>query len=159
MQQKQVHIKGTSMWEIFFRIKILQRKASLKVCLYYTANALRCRTGTLLHRTCDVTVMQCHMKDYLFISFIYNIRRMARQIPIMQMHKFRGCHPETHYLRSPVLDAGGKTRGPGENLQKQAWPGNQMHKCQDWGWNPGLTGAKRRKTRYANLLPLIEILT
>ena len=30
-------------------------------------------------------------------------------------------------LRSPVLDVGGKTGGPGENLQKKAWTGNQMH--------------------------------
>ena len=34
--------------------------------------------------------------------------------------------PETD-LRSPVLDAGGKTGGPRENLRKQAWTGNQMH--------------------------------
>ena len=26
----------------------------------------------------------------------------------------------------PVLDAGGKTGGPGENLRKQVWTGNQM---------------------------------
>ena len=33
---------------------------------------------------------------------------------------------ETYYLRSPVLDAGGKTRRPRENLRKQAWTGNQI---------------------------------
>ena len=31
--------------------------------------------------------------------------------------------PDTDNLRSPVLDAGGKTGGPGE----QAWTGNRMH--------------------------------
>ena len=42
------------------------------------------------------------------------------------------------YSRSPVLDAGGKTGGPGENLRKQVWTGNQMHiRLRDWESNPG----------------------
>ncbi len=31
------------------------------------------------------------------------------------------------YLRSIVLDAGGKPENPEKNLQKQIWTGNQMH--------------------------------
>ena len=31
------------------------------------------------------------------------------------------------YEISPVLDAGGKTGGPGVNLRKRAWTRNQMH--------------------------------
>ena len=42
------------------------------------------------------------------------------------------------YLRSPVLDARGKTGVPGENLRKQVWTGNQMHIwCRDWESNSG----------------------
>ena len=36
------------------------------------------------------------------------------------------------------LDAEGKTGGPGENLRKQVWTGNQMHIWpRDWESNPG----------------------
>ena len=32
----------------------------------------------------------------------------------------------------------GKTEGPGENLRKQVWTGNQMHiRRRDWESNPG----------------------
>ena len=60
------------------------------------------------------------------------------------------------YLRSPVLDAGGKTGGPGENLWKEAsldWKPN-AHKCQDRWWNPGLIGSKRRTTHTLTCFPL-----
>ena len=30
-------------------------------------------------------------------------------------------------MRNPVLGAGEKTGGPGENPRKQAWTGNQKH--------------------------------
>ena len=91
--------------------------------------------------------------SYLYFSriifiylFIYNIRRKTRQIPIVQMQYIQGT-PQCNawrqiYLRSPVLDAGGKTGVPGENLWKQVWTGNQMHiRRQDWESNPGPIGA------------------
>ena len=62
---------------------------------------------------------------------------------------------ETDYSRSPVLDAGGKTGGPGENLRKQVWAENQMHiRRLDWESNPGplVHSAGEEPLRY--LLPL-----
>ena len=58
------------------------------------------------------------------------------------------------YLRSQVLDAGGKTGVPRENLWKQVWTGNQMHIWhRDWESNPGplVDSAGEEPLRY--LLP------
>ena len=45
---------------------------------------------------------------------------------------------QKHIYRNLVLDAGGKTGGPGKNLQKQVWTGNQMHTwLLDWESNSG----------------------
>ena len=47
----------------------------------------------------------------------------------------------------------GKPEDPGKPMEASLdWKPN-AHKCQNRGSNPGLIGAKRRKIRYANLLP------
>ena len=90
--------------------------------------------------------------------FIYNIRRKTRQIPIVQIHWIQGkslCNAWRQIsLRSPVLDAGGKTGVPRENLRKQVWTGNQMHMAPGLVSNPGplVHSAGEEPLRY--LLPL-----
>ena len=51
-------------------------------------------------------------------------------------------------FKKPSFRCRRKTGGHGENLLKQAWTGNQMHKCRDQESNLGLIGAKREKIRY-----------
>ena len=58
--------------------------------------------------------------------------------------------PETDLFKKPSF------RCRRENLQKQAWAGNQ-HKCQVRKSNPGLIGTKREKIRYVNLLPHVLV--
>ena len=58
------------------------------------------------------------------------------------------------YSKGLVLDAGGKTGVPGENLRKQVWTGNQMHiRRRDWESNPGPLVHSAGKNRYATCFP------
>ena len=62
---------------------------------------------------------------------------------------------EQIYKRSPVLDAGGKTGGPGKSTEASLDWNSNAYKCRNRGSNPGLIGAKAKEdTLYANLLPL-----
>ena len=65
---------------------------------------------------------------------------------------------KTDLFKKSSLDAGGKTGGPGENLWKQVWTGNQMHiRRRDWESNPGpfVHSAGEEPLRY--LLPHLMI--
>ena len=63
------------------------------------------------------------------------------------------------YLRSPVLDAEGKTGVSGENMRKQVWTGNQMHiQRRDWVSNPGPLVHSTGKEPLRYLLPQTKLL-
>ena len=58
-------------------------------------------------------------------------------------------HSETNFLKNPVLDARWKTKVPGENLQKHAWTGNQMHisaGTENWTRNSLVQSEERNAT-------------
>ena len=60
---------------------------------------------------------------------------------------------ETDLFKKSILDAGGKTGVPGENLQ--VWTGNQMHiQRGDWESNPGPLVHSAGEEPLCYLLPL-----
>ena len=92
---------------------------------------------------------------YLFITFRGNQANPNSANALNLRDASMKCFLKQIYSRSPVLDAGEKTGGPGENLRKQVWTGNQMHiRCRDWESNPGplVHSAGEEPLRY--LLPL-----
>ena len=73
------------------------------------------------------------MQNILFFFFIYKHSTESQVNPkSAKTLKLRDASMLNltriqNYLRSPVLNAGRKIRGPGVKLQKQAWTGNQIH--------------------------------
>ena len=96
------------------------------------------------------------------LKSIYNTRGKTRQIPIVRMYLRDASMKclETDLFRSPVLNAGGKTGGPRENLRKQVWTGNQMHiRRHDCESNPGPLVHSAGEEPLHYLLPLQRLIT
>ncbi len=66
----------------------------------------------------------------VFVTHNISPKECSENLPIATSTTRPVIFPEID-LRSPVLDAGGKSENLQKNLRKQVWTGNQMH-VQHW---------------------------